>query len=70
MENMLCSIASYANIKKKKKCLKIKHIFVKVWWLNKIGRLAKHDKLYNKILQYTINFTNLTHIEEEVILQQ
>ena len=49
---MLCSIASYANTKKKKG-LKIKYIFVKIWWLNANGRFAKHDKkikikAYNK----------------------
>ena len=38
---------------KKKKSLKIKYIFVKIWWLNANGRLAKHDKkikikAYNK----------------------
>ena len=42
---MLCSIASYANTKKKKKKgLKIKYIFIKIWWLNANGRSAKHDK--------------------------
>ena len=30
--------------KKKKKGLKIKYIFVKIWWLNANGRSAKHDK--------------------------
>ena len=49
---MLRYIASYASTKKKKS-LKIKYIFVKIWWLNANGRLAKHNKktkikAYNK----------------------
>ena len=41
---MLCSIASYANKKKKKKGLKNKYIFCQDLVVNANGRSAKHDK--------------------------